>query len=91
LAESNQKPQLQIRRVVDRAFSTEIPEICTLPRAVKMEIPNCNCLAIWIPATNMESLYQAYLDVARQLGIAGCEEEQADVKRLVQGYSRMQD
>ncbi|CZR65364.1 related to kinesin light chain 1 [Phialocephala subalpina] len=45
-----------------------------------------NCLVIWIPATNMESLHQAYLDVARQLGIAGCEEEQADVKRLVQGH-----
>jgi hypothetical protein len=24
-----------------------------------------NCLVIWIPAINMESLYQAYLDVAR--------------------------
>jgi len=45
-----------------------------------------NCSVIWIPATNMESLHQAYLNVARQLGIAGCEEEQADVKRLVQGY-----
>jgi Cdc6-like AAA superfamily ATPase len=45
-----------------------------------------NCSVIWIPATNMESLHQAYLDVARQLSIAGCEEEQADVKRLVQGY-----
>jgi tetratricopeptide (TPR) repeat protein len=45
-----------------------------------------NCSVIWIPATNMESLHQAYLDVARRLSIAGCEEEKADVKRLVQGY-----
>jgi tetratricopeptide (TPR) repeat protein len=45
-----------------------------------------NCSVIWIPATNMESLHQAYLDVARRLCIAGCEEEKADVKRLVQGY-----
>jgi Cdc6-like AAA superfamily ATPase len=45
-----------------------------------------NCSIIWIPATNMESLHQAYLEVARQLGIAGCEEDQADVKRLVQGH-----
>jgi tetratricopeptide (TPR) repeat protein len=45
-----------------------------------------NCSVIWIPATNMESLHEAYLDVARQLSIAGCEEDQADVKRLVQGY-----
>jgi hypothetical protein len=34
----------------------------------------------------MESLHQAYLDVARQLGIADCEEDKADVKRLVQDY-----
>jgi hypothetical protein len=45
-----------------------------------------NCSVIWIPAINIESLYQAYIDVARKLGIAGCEEEQADVKRLVQDY-----
>ena len=45
-----------------------------------------NCSVIWIPATNMESLHQAYLDVARRLSIAGCEEEKADVKRLVQCY-----
>ena len=45
-----------------------------------------NCSVIWIPATNMESLHQEYLDVARQLGIVGCEEDRADVKRLVQGH-----
>jgi hypothetical protein len=45
-----------------------------------------NCSVIWIPATNTESLHQAYLDVARQLGIVGCEDIQADVKRLVKDY-----
>ncbi|KAH6718620.1 hypothetical protein BKA61DRAFT_641030, partial [Leptodontidium sp. MPI-SDFR-AT-0119] len=45
-----------------------------------------NCSVIWIPATNTESLHQAYLDVARQLGIPGCEEIQADVKRLVKDH-----
>jgi tetratricopeptide (TPR) repeat protein len=45
-----------------------------------------NCSVVWIPATNMESLQQAYLDVAQQLGIPGWEEEKADVKKLVQGY-----
>jgi GTPase SAR1 family protein len=45
-----------------------------------------NCSVIWIPATNIESLYQAYLDVARQLGITGYEEDKADTKRLVQDY-----
>src|SRR5277367_5959723 len=45
-----------------------------------------NCLVIWIPATNIESLHQAYVDVVRQLSIPGWEEDKADVKRLVQGY-----
>ncbi|PVH69398.1 HET-domain-containing protein [Cadophora sp. DSE1049] len=45
-----------------------------------------NCSVIWIPATNTESLHQAYLNVARQLGIAGCEDTQVDVKRLVKDH-----
>ena len=45
-----------------------------------------NCSTIWIPATNMESLHQAYLGVARQMSIADCEEDKADVKRLVQDH-----
>lgn len=45
-----------------------------------------DCSVLWIPATNMESLYQAYLDVAQELGIPGWEEEKADIKKLVQGY-----
>ena len=45
-----------------------------------------NCSIIWIPATDMESLQQAYMHVAQQLGIPGWDEEKVDVKRLVQGY-----
>jgi hypothetical protein len=45
-----------------------------------------NCLVIWIPATNMESLHQAYQDVARQLKIPGSDEDKADAKKLVQAY-----
>ncbi|KAH9205342.1 hypothetical protein DL95DRAFT_451266 [Leptodontidium sp. 2 PMI_412] len=45
-----------------------------------------DCLVIWIPATNTESLHQAYLDVARQLKIPGSDEDKADAKKLVQGY-----
>ena len=45
-----------------------------------------DCLVIWIPATNMESLHQAYLDVARQLMIPGADEEKADAKKLVQEH-----
>ena len=45
-----------------------------------------NCSVIWIPATNMESLEQAYLDVARQLCIPGWQEDKSNVKRLVQNH-----
>jgi Cdc6-like AAA superfamily ATPase len=45
-----------------------------------------NCSVIWIPATNMESLHQAYLYIAQQLKIPGSDEDKADAKKLVQGY-----
>ena len=45
-----------------------------------------NCSVIWLPATNMENLENAYREVAQYLGIPGSEEDKADVKRLVQGY-----
>jgi tetratricopeptide (TPR) repeat protein len=47
---------------------------------------HANCTIIWIPATNSESLHQAYLEVAQQLGIPGWEDDEQDVKRLVQEY-----
>ena len=45
-----------------------------------------DCSIIWIPATNRESLHQAYLEAAKQLGIPGLQDDKEDVKRLVQGY-----
>ena len=43
-----------------------------------------DCSIFWLPATNIESLQQAYLEAGQQLGISGINEEQADVKKLVQ-------
>ncbi|KAI9771206.1 MAG: hypothetical protein M1839_002865 [Geoglossum umbratile] len=40
----------------------------------------------WIPATNAESLQQAYMEVAQQLQIPNVEKEQADVKKLLQRH-----
>ena len=45
-----------------------------------------DCSIIWIAATSAESLYQGYLDVARQLGIPGWEDEKMDVRKLVQEH-----
>ena len=45
-----------------------------------------NCSVIWIPATNMESLEQAYLELARQLCVPGWQEDKSNVKRLVQNH-----
>ena len=44
------------------------------------------CSIFWVPATNSESLQQAYLEIGRQLRISGLEQEQGDVKKLVQRY-----
>ncbi|PQE21863.1 hypothetical protein CJF31_00007706 [Rutstroemia sp. NJR-2017a BVV2] len=45
-----------------------------------------DCLVIWIPATNTESLHRVYREVARQLKIPGSDEDEADAKKLVQDY-----
>ena len=45
-----------------------------------------NCTIIWIPATNTESLHQAYLDAAQQLGIPDRKDEKIDVKKSVQDF-----
>jgi hypothetical protein len=44
------------------------------------------CSIFWVPATNSESLQQAYLEIGRQLRIPGLEQKQDDVKKLVQRY-----
>jgi hypothetical protein len=41
---------------------------------------------IWIPATNIESLHQTYLDIAQLLGIPALEDKEADVKKRVEEY-----
>jgi tetratricopeptide (TPR) repeat protein len=50
-----------------------------------------NYSIIWIQATNRESLEQAYLHIAKQLGISGYEEDKANIKRIVQAYLSKKD
>jgi hypothetical protein len=45
-----------------------------------------NCSVFWIPASNIESLHQAYAYIAQRLNIPGWDDEKADVKELVQLY-----
>jgi len=58
--------------------------VLELAYRIREKYPECSIF--WIPATNAESLQQAYLDVGRQLRIPGLQEEQANVKKLVQHY-----
>ena len=44
------------------------------------------CSVFWIPATSMESLQQAYSEIARQLEIAGWDDNKSDAKTLVKEY-----
>lgn len=49
------------------------------------------CSIIQIPAMTIESLQQGYLMVAQQLDIPGREDENADVKKLVQAHLSKED
>src|SRR5205823_4934107 len=62
----------------------KIQVVLELAYRVRERYPDCSVL--WLPVTNSETLQQAYLEAGRQLGITGFEEEQADVKKLVQRY-----
>jgi hypothetical protein len=57
-----------------------------LELAYRTRAEHRNCSVIWIPVTNQESLDQAYLNTAQQLGISGWEDDKSDVKRLVQAH-----
>jgi tetratricopeptide (TPR) repeat protein len=45
-----------------------------------------HCSVFWLPATNTESLQQAFKDIGQQLEVPGIEDKQADVKKLVQRH-----
>ncbi|KAH8598604.1 P-loop containing nucleoside triphosphate hydrolase protein, partial [Bisporella sp. PMI_857] len=55
-----------------------------LELAYRIRVKYQSCSILWIPATDTESLQQAYLDVAQQLNIAGRDDKTANVKKLVQ-------
>ncbi|KAF2192161.1 kinase subdomain-containing protein, partial [Zopfia rhizophila CBS 207.26] len=89
----------QLHRLQDTVFANEQPPkfaitglggvgktqvVLELAYRTREKYPECSIF--WIPATNDESLQQAYLDVGRQLGISGLQEEQADIKILVQRH-----
>ncbi|KAF2188857.1 HET-domain-containing protein [Zopfia rhizophila CBS 207.26] len=43
-----------------------------------------SCSIFWIPASDVESIHQAYMHIAQRLNIPGWDDEKADVKKLVQ-------
>ncbi|KAG9229325.1 hypothetical protein BJ875DRAFT_508003 [Amylocarpus encephaloides] len=42
-----------------------------------------DCLMFWIPANNIDSHHQAYINIARRLNISGWDDEKVDIKKLV--------
>jgi tetratricopeptide (TPR) repeat protein len=62
-----------------------------LELAYQIKAKHENCSIIWIQATSRESLEQAYLHIAKQLGISGFEEDKANIKRIVQDHLSKKD
>ena len=50
-----------------------------------------SCAVLWIPAADMESLYEGYVHIAQRLGIPGWNDKKVDVKRLLQQYLSQED
>jgi Cdc6-like AAA superfamily ATPase len=78
--------QSQTTKVADMGLGGVGKTQLTLEFVYRVKNKHRNCSVIWLPATNPESLYQAYQDVARHLRIVGWEEDKADIKRLVQNH-----
>ncbi|MCJ1470163.1 hypothetical protein MMC07_008808, partial [Pseudocyphellaria aurata] len=55
-----------------------------LELAYRMRDTYPECAIFWLPATNTESLQQAYMEIGRQLQIPGLDDKQADIQKLVQ-------
>jgi len=45
-----------------------------------------DCSVFWVPAMNVESIQEAYVEIGRQLGIPKVEEEKASINKLIQRY-----
>jgi tetratricopeptide (TPR) repeat protein len=45
---------------------------------------NKNCSVFWMDASNKDSLYQSYASVAQKLSIPGWDDDQADMKQIIQ-------
>lgn len=45
-----------------------------------------DCSVIWLPAVDMESLHQAYVEIARRLGVGQFDPNKDDVKLIVQKH-----
>ncbi|KAL6161718.1 hypothetical protein ACJQWK_08470 [Exserohilum turcicum] len=52
--------------------------------AYRTKQKNRSCAVFWIDASDRDSLYRSYASVAQKLSIAGCDDDQADLKQVVQ-------
>ncbi|KAF7511136.1 hypothetical protein GJ744_005367 [Endocarpon pusillum] len=57
-----------------------------LELAYRTKSENKNCLVFWIDASDIDSLHQAYSNIAQKLGVSGWDDETADIKLLVKHY-----
>jgi hypothetical protein len=51
--------------------------------AHRARLNNKNCSVFWMDASDKDSLYRSYANVAQKLSIPGCDDDQADIKQVV--------
>jgi hypothetical protein len=51
--------------------------------AHRTRLNNKNCSVFWMDASDKDSLYRSYANVAQKLSIPGCDDDQADIKQVV--------
>lgn len=61
-----------------------------LELAYRIKERHPRCSVFWLPATDVETLQQAFTNLAQELGVPEIEKDQANAKKLVQRYLSQQ-
>ncbi|KAJ4301871.1 hypothetical protein N0V90_003967 [Kalmusia sp. IMI 367209] len=61
-----------------------------LELAYRIRSKHPRCAIFWIPATDVETLEQAFANLGQELGLPGIDKDQNDAKKLIQRYLSQQ-
>jgi hypothetical protein len=84
------KPDACQRTVIEGLGGVSKTQIA-LETAYRLRDTDASCSVLWVPAVDSTTFENAYRDIGRLIGVAGLDNDKADVKALVQAASNDKD